>query len=266
MLLLALLSAPALAAEAEFVGTADPQEAVDEPVASLTAEAGGSWTAGNTDTRMITGRLDGSYRWNKNQVSSEAQVVSGSSLLDSNGDGRLDDDERAAERVGTAKRYQGLVRYDRFLAEKSSIYVLGGGFSDQFAGYDYRINGQLGYSFAPIDSEHTLLVTELGFDVANENYTEDVELEDQMKYSGRVLVSLAQDLGERSQLTTSVETFVNVINPSDTRVLGNATLSNKLTEGLSLNLSYGIIYDHEPVPDFAPMDHMGTVTLVASIF
>ena len=90
----------ALASDSEFAGTEEPGSDAEEEVdTDLSLEIGGMWTLGNTDNRTLTVRYDGSQRWDQHKVSTKGGSITGSSLVDSNTDGRLDDSERAAGRV-----------------------------------------------------------------------------------------------------------------------------------------------------------------------
>jgi len=265
-----LLTAIALAKESEFVEV-ELDRPVDAPDSTLAAEFGGAWSAGNTDSRTVSAKVDASYRWDANRFSTVSGGVLGSARVDQNGDGVLDEQEREQERVKTAQRGTAHVRYDRYLNPRTSLYSLGGGYTDPFAGYDGRLNAQVGTSRLVLGdaSEHTpqetRLVAEIGFDAAHENYTAGVAPETDWMYSARGELELHQDLTERLEVGQEAEVFVNVVDPQDARFISDTSVTNDLTDTLSVKFTYTLRYDTDPVAGYVPADHQGLVTLVAKV-
>jgi putative salt-induced outer membrane protein YdiY len=250
------------------------EEPFEKPEAELAAELGGAWSAGNTDTRTVTTSYSAAYRFHRNQISSKGGLILGSAKLDADGDGTLSELEREADRVETARKAQALVRYDRFMTERGSLYSLAGAYTDPYAGYDSRYNAQWGYShlvFAKRDGPEqelaiTLVHAELGFDLAREDYAEGVEPEIAWKPSARAGLTLQQRITPGLTLTDELEVFVNVRDPGDTRLVNALGLSNQLSEQMSVKLSYKLAHDTDPVEGYVKADHVGLVTLVATVF
>ncbi len=256
-----------------FVDPAEPvEEPFEKPEGELAAELGGAWSAGNTDTRTLTTSYAAAYRFHRNQISSKGGLILGSAKLDGDGDGTLSDEEREAARIETARKAQALLRYDRFMTERGSLYSLAGAYTDPYAGYDSRYNGQWGYSylvFLSKDKEEqaiTLVRAELGFDLAREDYAEGVEPEIDWKPSARVGLTVQQRITGGLVLVDDLEVFVNVQDPKDTRLVNAMGLSNQLTKQMSVKLSYKLSYDTDPVEGYVKADHVGLVTLVATVF
>lgn len=253
----------------------EPAAPLPEPVAKterdLEAALGGAWAAGNTDSRTLTGSIDGAIRWDRNQVGAHGELTVGSARMDQDGDGVLSPDEREEDRVQTARRGDVQLRYDRFLSDRNSLYVLGGGFTDPYAGYDSRFNAQSGYSHLLLyaeDSEDeavTSLSAEVGFDAAHEDYTEGVVPGQGMKYSARGAMGFARSLTDSVDVGSDVEVFVNVTDPKDTRLISDTAVTNALTETMSLKLTYTLTYDTDPVAGYVAADHTGLVSIVASV-
>ncbi|MCP4809480.1 MAG: DUF481 domain-containing protein [Proteobacteria bacterium] len=269
---LLLLVGLAQADDTVFVEPASPpEEPVEHAEKDLAAELGGAWSAGNTDSRTLTASLDGAVRWNRNQVSTHGALTVGSTRLDADGDGVLSPDEREEKRVQTARQGDAKLRYDRFLSDRNSLYVLGGAFTDPYAGYDARYNGQTGYSHLLMYAEDaeeepvTSLSAEVGFDAAAEDYAEGVVPNRGMKYSARGSVAYVRALSKSVDVGSDVEVFVNVIDPKDTRLISDTALTNALTETMSLKLTYKLTYDTDPVAGYVPADHTGLVSIVATV-
>lgn len=269
--LLLILAAAASAEDDVFVEPPDPlAEPVDDPEKDLEAELGGAWSAGNTDSRKLSASYAAAYRWRGNQISSTADLTLGSALIDADGDGLLSKEERDEARVRTAQHAEADLRYDRFLSDRNSLYVLGGAFTDPHAGYDNRFNGQMGYSHLllyEVDQEDpvTSLSAELGVDAAREDYTDGVEPEHGMKYNARGGLGFVRVLSKTLAFGQDLELFVNVQDPKDTRLISDTALTNELTETMSVKLSYTMTYDTDPVDGYVPADHQGLVSLVATV-
>ncbi|HJN75144.1 MAG TPA: DUF481 domain-containing protein [Myxococcota bacterium] len=268
---LLILAAVAFAEDDVFVEPPDPlAEPVDSPEKDLEAEFGGAWSAGNTDSRKLSASYAAAYRWRRNQLSSAGEITLGSALIDEDGNGVLSKDERARSRVRTAQRAEGDLRYDRFLTDRNSLYLLGGGFTDPYAGYDSRFNGQLGYSHlllyeAADDDPVTSLSAEVGVDAAREDYTDGVVPNRGMKYNARGGLGFVRVLTSTLAFGQDVEVFVNVEDPTDTRLISDTAITNELTAAMSVKLSYKMTYDTQPVEGYVPADHQGLVSLVATV-
>jgi len=238
----------------------------EETSTALSAEFGGALATGNTDYVTFNGAVTGSRTWGANKVGAVAGVNYGLSRVDQDGDGKLSDGERAFDRAQTAQRVFVEGRYDRFLGEASSLYVLGGAFQDPFAGYRLRVHEQVGYSRQLIKSDTTGLVVELGVDVAHEFFVEGVDPATALVPAARGLVGFNHKFNERVELSDRFEVYENVLDFRDLRILNTAALTAKLSDTFSLKLSHALIYDNVPVEGFRKMDQTTLVTLVASIF
>jgi len=225
----------------------------------------------------IYANATGSYKWDKNKLGAEAKATIGQSKVDADGDGILSDSERRDPFKPSAERYSLDARYDRFLSDKDSLYLLGGAFSDKFAGYDFRTHEQLGYSRVIVDQAHpvseaedapalkTKLVGEIGIDVAQENFVEGVDPQTDLIIAGRAMLGLTHQITEETSFADTIEAYENVQDPEDLRVLNTASLSTKFSDKVSFKISDNLLFDNVPVTGFRKLDHTFMVTLVASI-
>lgn len=265
MLLLTMGVAFAQEEEVEFAGTDDPKQEFEEPEAALSVEVGGTYTTGNAVYYTINGAASGSYKWDRNKLGVKGIANLGEAIADGDGDGFLSEAERDAGLVQNAKRYEGEGRYDRFLADRDSLYVLAGALHDPFGGYDLRTHEQVGYSRLLVDTEDTKLTGEIGADYAQEDYVEGVDPNYQDIISARLMLGLSHKFNENVSFSDTVEVFENAIDPEDVRVLNDASLTTTLSDVLSFKLSHKLTFDNVPVEGFQPLDQSTMVTLVASI-
>jgi putative salt-induced outer membrane protein YdiY len=268
MLVSALLCATVAHAEdSAFAGTAKPVEDPAEGTDThLTAEAGGTYTSGNAAFYAVTALAKFDHTWaERNKFSANAGFQFGGSKVDANLDGFLDADERATPYEENARRIAGEVRYDRFLTDHDALYALAGAFHDPWAGYDLRSHEQIGYSRLLVKTENTQFRAELGADVAQENYVTGVVPNYEDILAARILLGLDVKFNEHTGFSETFETYENVLEFEDVRILNTATFTSTLTKVLALKLSHILAWDNVPVDGYAELDQTGMVTFVASI-
>lgn len=292
-LLLPLLSALTLAQEAEFEEfAAVPEEEADTPETDLVAELGGNFTSGNARFATLSGGLNAGRRWTQNKVSGTLSLAYTRGVVD-DGDGYLtpaQQQEGWASWEWSSQKLTSELRYDRFLGEKNSLYVLAGADSDVLAGFRVRAHEQIGYSRVLKDSDAVKMVSEIGFDVAQEEYNPDSDSQiDGLDYifpSARVMVGGEFVVNENVKFTEEIEAFENLLTlvgpfrENDLRVYNRASLSARLSDRFSLKLSHTLTFDNVPVlwsdngtPDiweddarYAKLDQTTTLTFVAALF
>ena len=255
----------ALAGAQEIAGTEEAGQAFEESETSLSAELGGSLTTGNTDFYNLSAGLAGAHQSGRNKLGLKISALFGQAHVDRNDDGFINDLDKTEGRETNAKRLDSELRYDRFLGERISLYVLGGALVDQFAGYDLRTHEQIGVSYMAIKTEPTSLMLEFGFDIAQELYTGDVDPGYASVFAARLLAGFSHNFSESVGFTNTLEAYPNVVQWADVRVLNDAALSAKLSDMISLRLSHQLAFDNQPVEGFAKLDQTTRVTIVASI-
>lgn len=253
------------AADPSFVGADLAGQAFEKPQSHLAAELGGAFTSGNTNTYNLNASVDGDHKWKRNKVGVDAGANLGRSILDTNGDGHVTEDERAAGWAETAKKVWVDARYDRYVGKKSSLYVLAGTLLDPFAGYDNRSHVQVGYSRQLLTTKRTALVAEIGADGAREDFVDGVVPEEAWVVAARAMLGLTHQFNENVLFEDKLEVYESIPALADVRVLNQAALTAKLTTKFSLKLSHNLTFDNVPVEGFQPLDHTTTVTFVASI-
>jgi len=260
------MSLQALAEESEFEGTEkDVVEAVDINETTVVAEFGGSLATGNVVYYTVNGAVVATHRWKKNKLSGAMGIHVGKAVADGDGDGHLNEAERRFGLVENSRRYESEVRYDRFVGERDSLYVLMGGFVDPFAGYDLRTHEQIGYSRQLKKTDTTTWVVELGVDYAQENYVDGVDPNSAQIIAARLMTAFTHQFNDSVAVGDTAEIYENVVDPADLRVLNTAFLTSKISDKLSLKLSHTLTFDNVPVEGFRPLDQVTMLTLVATL-
>jgi len=272
-LVASLLLTPSFAEDSEFAGTEAPviEEVAEdkEPETKLSAEFGTAFATGNAIFYTVAGSITASHEWDRNKLGAIGGINLGAAKADADGDGLLSQAERDADYARNVQRYFAEGRYDRFLSDKDSIYVLAGAFQDPFAGYDLRSHEQVGYSRRLIKNDTSELVTELGFDYAQENYTDEAVAGGSEPYqdvfAARILLGGSHTFNDSVSVSNTFEYYQNVVDFNDVRILNTAALTTTLSGKLSLKLSHSLIFDNVPVEGFVSLDQTTMATLVASI-
>ena len=265
-MLAALLFAPlALAEDPAFQEHAEPGQKFDTPETELSVELGGALATGNVDYYTLNGLLNGSHRSGRNQVALQGGVNIGKGVLDADEDGLLSDEERSAGKVEIARKFWGEGRYDRFLTEKGSLYLLVGALGDRYAGYDLRVHEQLGYSRILVENDTTDLKAELGADVAHEFYVAGIRPDQANIYAVRLMLGIEHRFHENLVFADEVELYENVLDPADMRLLNTASISARLSRVFSLKLSNSLTFDNVPVEGYRKLDQTTLVSLVATL-
>jgi len=245
----------------------DPEKGtvVHEAESKLNLEAGGNSAMGNVGTSVLVSRFDGSHRWDWHRLSMKGRAEYGQSIVDQNGDGTIDEFERDVGFERTSQHFEVDGRYDRFLGRLTSTYLLAGWMNDPFTGYQRRLHSQTGLSQFLVEKDEHEVVGEAGFDLAHERYVPEVALADDKVYSARGFLEWTVEVSDSFALDQSVESFLNVEDRSDVRVIGEVGLSLKATDLLSVRTSYLVEHATLPIEGFRETDQSMAFTVVATV-
>lgn len=126
----------------------------DKPTDGTNASlsAGGLLTTGNA--RLLALTVNGAFEMRR------AENGFGASLLGNYGQGA----PPGAAVVATAQNIQGRLRYDRYVTESASLFLIGTGRHDRFQGLDFRLNIDPGIKYLFMKEASNALWGELGYD------------------------------------------------------------------------------------------------------
>lgn len=243
----------------------DLEAEVAKPVTQLTAEVGFTQASGNAVFIALNGGLSFSHRWKKNRLQAPVTLNIGQSIPDEDGSGTLDAEERAGGLVENARRFIAEPRYDRFLTERDSLFLVVGFLHDPFLGYRARPHETIGYSRLIIDEDDTELRGEIGFDFAQQFYVAGTDPDYESIYAARLQGVITHKFSEELQVSDTLEIFENVVDLADFRLLNTATLTAALSDKLSVGVSNKLLFDNVPVEGFRKTDQTTMITLVAKL-
>lgn len=269
MLIALSLLSTAQAEEAKFEGTKSGDE-FPKAETRLTANLGGNFVAGNSESINFNAGFDLQHKWRRNQIGLVGGAAIGSGAVDVDADGFLSPEERCIGATGndcqpTTEKYNLDLRYDRFVSKRSSLYLLLGGLHDKFGGYDLRAHGQLGVAHLLVNRDKTHLKIEIGVDAANEDFVEGVEPNSQFllalqaglaaDHAFNDNVSLSDTLVIYDPFLTMPEGGEFAPSFADVRITNTATITAKMTDRLSVSVSDAFGWRNLPV---APPEGVGS--------
>ncbi len=283
-MLLFFIVLPAPADEPTFDTTKSVEQA-EKPVTHLAATLGGTLTSGNTESLVVNGGITASHHWLRNELGLAAGLNEGLGAVDANADGYLAGAERCFG-VGpcakTAERLSADVRYDRFLTEHASIYVLVGALHDPFVGFAHREHGQIGYAYTLVDTKADRLKAELGADLANEQYVVGVAPSWTHLVAAQVGVQYTHTFNDAVAFGDALTAYEPVLTQpegqdfaphlTDVRLTNEASITARAGESLGIRLTDTLVWRNEPIaaPAGVPgtraaLDNTVSITLVASL-
>lgn len=255
----ALVSAPS--------ANAKPPEAPDKDkldVTTVALSAGGQLSTGNS--RLAAATLSGDYetRFSNNGIGVMALGNYGESATP------------GAPLKTSAQNLQGRVRYDRFLIDRLSLFLINTGRHDRFQGLDFRYNLDPGVKYLFVMQDVTKLWGELGYDfqydvrrddartTANPDGSVTVLDKTATDHSVRAFVGFTHAFNDAVNLNAGLEYLQSFVEAKRSRVNFDALFAAKLGGGLALGAGFSARYDHDPLPDKKKLDTQSVLSLIYS--
>ena len=258
----ALVAAPATALAAP-----DLSKANDDT--NVTLSAGGQLSTGNS--QLLAGTVNGKYEMRRGDNGFSA------GLLGNYGQGA----PAGQEVHETAENIQGRIRYDRYLGDRISLFLIDTERHDKFQGLAIRTNLDPGLKYLFVNDETTKLWGEAGYD-----FQYDVRLDSALAQvdangnplpslpktattqSGRLFVGVKHAFNSAVTFTTGLEYLQAFASSSgsasDYRLNYDALFAANVAGGFSLGLGFSARYDHQPLPGKESLDTATTLSLIYS--
>ncbi len=259
----ALVEAPKAPAEAP---------ALAKPVdgTSATVSAGGQFATGNSRTMAATANGVFETRFNGNGI--------GASVLGNYGQGA----PPGKPVVVTSENLQGRLRYDRYLADRASVFAIATGRHDRFQGLGFRLNLDPGVKYLFLEEQADALWAEAGYDFQYDIRRDEARVQTDASgatvvdasgnpilldktatdHSGRLFAGMRHGFNEAVTLSVGLEYLQSVVESTRYRVNFDALFAAKVGGGLALGLGFGLRYDHAPLPGILELDTQSTLSLI----
>lgn len=228
----------------------------DGTTASLAA--GGQGAAGNTRQFAATANGAIDTRWHDNGL--------GASLLGNYGHGA----PPGQPSTTTAENVQGRIRYERYLIDQASLFLLNTGRHDKLQGLAFRYNLDPGFKYLAVSDPSTALWGEIGYDLQY-----DVRLNSALMamdgtsvakhatdHSGRLYVGFKYAFNQEVTLSTGVEYLQSFVHSTGYRINYDALFAAKVVGGLAVGVGFSTRFDHAPLPDKKKVDLSTTLSLI----
>jgi putative salt-induced outer membrane protein YdiY len=250
----ALVDAPKFAADA-------PKTDAPKKETTATLSAGGQFSSGNS--KLVAATANGKFEMRR-----DADGF-GAALLANYGEGAPPGQPVQT----TAQNIQGRLRYDRYLIDSTSLFLIGTGRHDRFQGLDFRLNVDPGAKYLFVNTDPTSFWAELGYDFQYDIRRDDALQPDPMvpalskhgtDHSARLFVGLKHAFNKEVTFATGIEYLQSLVEGSRARVNYDALFAANIGGGLALGLGFSARYDHAPLPTKKNLDTATTVSIIYS--
>ncbi len=250
------VAAPGKAADAPKI-VAAPQGV------NASVSAGGLSSSGNSRLVAFTGSGGFDWRGGSNGV--------GATLVGNYGRSAPPGGEMAT----TTENAQGRVRYDRYVLDDASLFLLVTGRHDRFQGLAFRLNLDPGFKYLFVNRPSTALWAEAGYDFQYDTRTrEGREVRDDMgvlidrlsrhdtDHSARIFLGFRHDFNDKTALSNGIEYLQSFVHSKQYRFNYDVLFTAKVWGDLAVGAGFDARYDNQPLPTKEKLDTTSTLSLV----
>lgn len=245
---------------------------IEKPLDGTTASvsAGGVLTSGNSRLLAVSGSGIYETRFDDNAV--------GAAVIGNYGQGA----PAGKEVQVSAENIQGRLRYDRYLIEQASLFLINTGRHDRFQGLTFRYNLDPGFKYIFVNHTSTSFWGEVGYDFQHDIRREDGRAvldadkkptfdaagnpillpKTQTDHSTRLFAGLKHAFNKEVTFASGVEYLQSFIDSTRYRINFDALLAANVGAGFSLGFGFSARYDHDPLPGKEELDTSTTVSLI----
>jgi putative salt-induced outer membrane protein len=250
-------------AKGSFVTGGERKE--DDPtyVNDVSIGAGGLFASGNARTVALTSVLRTRIRREDHQFSGAAAVNYGRA------------GKKGQEIDPTVENYQGLLRYDYFIANDISLFLQSTARRDRFQGLDLRLNVDPGIAYYFINETVHRLWGEIGYDLQHDVRREQDRVpktpgpladKTQTLHNARLFLGYENKLRKEVAFITSIEYLQNFADIETFRFIADIGLKSNVSDHFALATTYTARYENKPLPDVIELDSIASFNLVYSLF
>lgn len=240
-------------------------EAPSPDSTSATVSAGALSSSGNS--KMMAATANGAFdlRRGANGV--------GASVLGNFGRTAVEGEDMETN----VKNLQGRVRYDRFLIDEMSAFLIATGRYDRFQGLLFRLNLDPGIKYLFINQPDAALWGEIGYDyqhdirndqarVVRDDAGDRVGMLDRTEddHSARAFVGFRYAFTPEVTLSTGLEYLQSFVESEQYRLNYDAVFAAQIGGGLSLGMGFSARFDNNPLPEKEELDTATTINLIYS--
>lgn len=182
-----------------------------------------------------------------------------------------------ADMKTTTENFQGRLRYDRYLIDDASLFMLATGRHDKFQGLAFRLNLDPGFKYLFVNLPKTQLWAEAGYDFQYDTRIESArEVKDDMgmvteilpkhetDHSARLFLGFRHNFNDATALSNGIEYLQSFVDGERRRFNYDILFTAKVWGDLALGVGFNARYDNQPLPDKEKLDTTSTLSLVYS--
>jgi putative salt-induced outer membrane protein len=251
-----VVAGPGKAAEA-------PKLAPSPDGTTAAVSAGGLSSSGNSRMVAFTGSGNFDWRGGNNGF--------GASLVGNYGKSAPPDGEMET----TTENFQGRIRYDRYVIEDASVFLLATGRHDRFQGLAFRLNLDPGFKYLFVNRPATVLWAEAGYDFQYDTRTSEARdvLDDmgmvidrldkhETDHSARLFLGFRHAFNDATALSNGIEYLQSFVDTKRYRFNYDVLFTAKVWGDLALGAGFNARYDNQPLPGKEKLDTTSTLSLI----
>jgi hypothetical protein len=233
---------------------------------TATVSAGGQAATGNS--QLIATSLNGKFDMRRGDNGFGASIV-----------GNYGETEGSDDQLHDAtENLQGRLRYDRYLAQRMSVFLIGTVRHDRFEGLDARFNVDPGAKYIFVNSDETKFWGELGYDFQYDIRRDEARIQlDAMgmpivgaplldktatDHSARVFVGFRQAFNKDVTFSTGIEYLQSFVESDQYRINYDALLAANVGAGFSFGAGFSLRYDNAHLSARLPLDTSTTFSII----
>lgn len=203
--------------------------------------AGLVWVTGNSQSLGVTGQFLGSVRHYNNEF-----TLNGSGAYVSSSTSKYGAGGPLTDSSTTVQRWLVRGRYDRYFLKKNSVYVSFQSNGDAPAGFDYRLEPQIGYSRIFYLSAVQQFRGEVGYDYTREQRIPGADPAVVEYHSGRLFLFYENHINSHVAFSESLELLESFNQLESFRLNSITSLSSTIYKNISIKLNFTLNYNNSP--------------------
>ena len=225
--------------------------------------AGGLSSSGNSKLVAFTGSGNFDWRGGKNGM--------GASLVGNYGKSA----PPGVSMKTTTENAQGRARYDRYVIDDASVFLLATGRHDRFQGLAFRLNLDPGFKYLFVNRPATALWAEAGYDFQYDTRTSEARnvvddmgvvtgrlAKHETDHSARIFLGFRHNFNDATALSNGIEYLQSFVDGTRYRFNYDVLFTAKVWGDLALGVGFNARYDHQPLPGKEMLDTTSTLSLV----
>jgi putative salt-induced outer membrane protein YdiY len=232
---------------------------------AASVSAGGLSSSGNSRLVAFTG--SGTYDWRRGANGLGASLIGNYGKSASPG----------GDMKTTTENVQGRARYDRYLIDDASLFMLVTGRHDKFQGLAFRLNLDPGFKYLFVNLPKTALWAEAGYDFQYDTRLQAArEVRDAMgalidtlpkhetDHSLRLFLGFRHNFNDVTAVSNGIEYLQSFVHQNQYRFNYDVLFTAKVWGNLALGAGFNARFDNTPLPDKEKLDTTSTLSLVYS--